>query len=50
MHGRPCLVDREDYQALVMEIKDKQDEWIDLIERYNDWVMDDTDEDFDWFE
>lgn len=43
------LIEKEDYQHLVSEIKENQEEWLDTIERYNDWVMSDDDDDFDWY-
>ncbi len=45
-HG---LVGKVDYQYLVNEIKENREEWLETIERYNNWLMGDGDDDFDWF-
>ena len=46
-HG---LIGKEDYQYLVNEIKENQEEWLETIERYDDWLMGDSDDDFDWYD
>lgn len=42
------LVEKKDYQYLVDTIKENRDEWIETIERYDDWLMEDGDGFFDW--
>lgn len=44
------LVEKADYQHLVDEIKENQDEWLETIERYDNWLMGDGDDDFDWYD
>lgn len=44
------LVEKGDYQHLVSEIKENQEEWLETIERYDEWLMDDGDDDFDWYD
>jgi len=46
-HG---LIQKEDYQNLANSIKENQEVWIDTIERYDEWLMGDGDDDFDWYD